>query len=589
MNPARFMRCAFVCVCISTLSGGNAFGGQDCQDPVPFPELLGFPYHLPYGDAGRTGVSVGDIDGDGDLEICFGTSRGDVYMLHHTAELATGWPIHTEESLVDFATPALVDLDNDGDLEVIVTSGTSLYAWHHDTSPVEGFPVALDHAVRSACSPAIGDLDADGDYEIVHGAVEDPCHLFAWHDDGSYVDGWPVTIPPGELDHCSIFEAVALDDLDKDGKLEVIVSTQGGQIYVLNQHGADFQGWPKVNIEPASYSSPVTGDIDGDGQTEIALGSNENLVYAWDIAGNDKPGWPWSSPYADITFGLVLADLGGDEALEVITTHIEPGYWNIFVLDGRTGTVMPGWPQPEEGDDKRSREPVAIADIDDDGEREIVVSSFDGCLNNVCHGFILAYNADGTMLPGFPISLGIQVPRAPCIVDLDQDGDLEICAVTDFGFIFSGDCYVHAWDLPDQFLPDQGDWRFIYHDQFHTNHAGFLLPNENPIDVDLSPNVATVPRGGSFDLTATFTNRNVLFQSFDTALFLNLPNGEPYSDNPLFGPFSFHQKMLTTRPFTRSLNVPANAPLGDYRLLLPAGTSVHNIMDIDSTIVHVIE
>jgi hypothetical protein len=592
MNPARFMRRAFVCAVISILGVGNALAGQDCQNPVPFPELPGFPYHLPYGEAGRTGVSVGDIDGDGDPEICFGTNRENVYVMHHTAVLMDGWPVHVEEDedYPNFATPSLVDLDDDGNLEILVTNGNFLYGWHYDTTPVEGFPVQLDHQVKTYCSPAIGDLDADGDYEIIHGAIEDPCHVFAWHHDGSYVDGWPVTIPPGELDHCSVFEVVALVDLDKDGKLEVIVSTQGGQIYVLNQNGADFQGWPKENIEPATCSSPVAGDIDGDGQMEIVLGTDDHLVYAWNIAGNDKPGWPWSNPYAKITIGLVLADLTGDEALEIITTHFEPGYWNIFVIDGRTGTVLPGWPQPEEGDDKRCGDPVAVSDIDNDGEKEIVVAAFDGCINNVCHGYMLAYNPDGTMIPGFPISLGIQVPRAPCIIDLDQDGDIEICAVTDFGYVFSGDCYVHAWTLPDPLLADQGDWRFKYHDQFHTNHPGFLLPTENPIDVDLSPNVVTVPRGGSFDLTATFTNRNTLYQWFDTALFLRFPNGEPYSGNPLFGPFSFHQKMLSTsRPFTRSLSVPANAPLGDYRLLLPAGTSVHNIMDIDSATVHVIE
>ena len=193
------------------------------------------------------------------------------------------------------------------------------------------------------------------------------------------------------------------------------------------------------------------------------------------------------------------------------------------------------------------------------------------------------------MLPAFPINLGIQVPHAPSIVDLDQDGDLEICTVTDFGYIFHGDCYLHVWDLPDTSIKDQGDWRSRNHDSFNTNHPGFLLPTENPIDVDLSPNAVTVPRGGSFNLTATFTNRNVFFQSFDTALFLRLPNGEPYGENPLFGPFSFHQKMLSSRPFTRSLNVPSNAPLGDYRLLLPVGTSIHNIMDMDSTTVHVVE
>ncbi|MFQ6104340.1 MAG: hypothetical protein ACE5OP_08615 [Candidatus Glassbacteria bacterium] len=145
------------------------------------------------------------------------------------------------------------------------------------------------------------------------------------------------------------------------------------------------------------------------------------------------------------------------------------------------------------------------------------------------------------------------------------------------------------WDLPYSYAKDQKDWPYIYQSPFHTNNSGFLLPTENPINVDLSPDTVTVTRGSSFDLTATFTNRNVVFQSFDTALFLRMPNGEPYANNPLFGPFSFHQELLSDFSITRSLYVPLNTPLGGYRFLLPAGTSIHNIMDMDSSMVNVID
>ena len=41
-----------------------------------------------------------------------------------------------------------------------------------------------------AAQPALGDLDGDGTLEIVAGALDR--HLYAWHDDGTPVEGFPV-------------------------------------------------------------------------------------------------------------------------------------------------------------------------------------------------------------------------------------------------------------------------------------------------------------------------------------------------------------------------------------------------------------
>jgi len=60
----------------------------------------------------------------------------------------------------------------------------------------------------------------------------------------------------------------------------------------------------------------------------------------------------------------------------------------------------------------------AVIDLDGDGSREIIYSAYDSSLH--------AVNANGSELPGFPVSLGYLAEATPSVGDIDNDGDLEI-------------------------------------------------------------------------------------------------------------------------------------------------------------------
>ncbi|MCD4709079.1 MAG: VCBS repeat-containing protein [Candidatus Sabulitectum sp.] len=74
-----------------------------------------------------------------------------------------GFPIATGGSTSE-SCPQIVDIDDDGDLEILIGSGTSFHVYNHNGSMVSGFPVAL--GCPAYYTAAVGDIDNDGEMEI---------------------------------------------------------------------------------------------------------------------------------------------------------------------------------------------------------------------------------------------------------------------------------------------------------------------------------------------------------------------------------------------------------------------------------------
>ena len=78
---------------------------------------------------------------------------------------------------------------------------------------------------------------------------------------------WPVNVG------AEILVSPKLYDFDGDGKLEIVVATGSGQVYVLNSNGTVKAGWPK-STGSAVWGSHAIGDIDGDGSVEIVVAND---------------------------------------------------------------------------------------------------------------------------------------------------------------------------------------------------------------------------------------------------------------------------------------------------------------------------
>jgi len=139
-------------------------------------------------------------------------------------------------------------------------------------------------------SPAVGDIDDDGEMEVV--VVNNKWRIRAFNHDGTQIGGsWP-----GVFDTDGYFVgSPALADMTGDGKLEVVVPDNAGRCWIFRHDGSILNNWPQYYDNGGTgvtESSPVIADINNDQSLDVILGCEDGWLNAWDINGNYIPGFP---------------------------------------------------------------------------------------------------------------------------------------------------------------------------------------------------------------------------------------------------------------------------------------------------------
>ncbi len=362
--------------------------------------------HTPSGTTIRGAPAIADLDRDGWNEVIVpvgevptANQNGGMVVLTHDGKLKPGWPQMTFEKYRDTHTegigtpPAVADLDNDGDLEIIAGSWDHrVYAWHHDGAWVKGWPKHVFDTVWS--SPSVGDLDHDGLLEVVIGVDShhnpyfgsiDGGALYVFRHDGTPFPGFPIYMPEN-------FESMpALTDLDGDGFLDIVIGggsfydhgPAGYKVHAVNRFGQPLPGWP-VSTGHHVTGSPAIADLNRDGRPEVIVGSWDQRLYAWTSNGQPAPGFPVTPRnYMGASYPVhspIVADANGDGKPEIFTNY----GWEVTELDS-VGRQMT-WDGAGSNPDKKPTffanytidAPPGIADVNGDGKLELVAAGAEG-------------------------------------------------------------------------------------------------------------------------------------------------------------------------------------------------------------------
>ncbi|RNE89306.1 VCBS repeat-containing protein, partial [Marichromatium sp. AB32] len=365
--------------------------------------------------------TIADIDADGDLDVFVGNNLGELLLFTNTGDAsnpAFSSAITNPFSLSNVgngATPSLVDLDGDGDLDLVVGnwSGDLLFFENTGTASEADFaspatnPYNLTIAGSNA-TPALADIDDDGHLDAFVG--NEHGELLYFHNTGSATqpDFATPSASPFGLSPVDRSTKPTLADIDNDGLIDAVIGNSSGSIQYFKNTGSatqpDFAD--AYDLGHIAWAvQPALADIDGDGQLDVLAGTGSN-----------------PNPY--------LFENTGSPSAPAFASAVS----NAYGLNGEGTHIAP-----------------AFADIDADGDLDALVGNYEGDLllfrNGTSPGVTLSQSSvevtEGGATATYTLVLDTQ-PSADVTVTLDTTNDQVSVDQTTLTFT------PEDWDTPQQ-------------------------------------------------------------------------------------------------------------------------------------------
>jgi hypothetical protein len=355
---------------------GLAFGdvnGDGLKDIVSGP----FWYRNPGGDmssawtrtalpAGMHACLVFDVDSDGLLDVVAQKDETDLalYWLEPTSTAGTSWT-SVRIGTVPAASHALgaqgyrvADVKAGGRPEVLVSSGSGIYFFEVPAAPgAGGWPRVQVNANPSDEGFAVGDIDRDGDLDVA--ATTGNTKRVEWYrNPGTGAGSW-TAFAIGNFPEALFPDRTELADLDRDGRLDIVVTEENGgssdaQTYWWRQPADPTSAsWTRtLVVSQGTTNSADVADMDGDGDTDLILAEHRGSLKLaiWVNNGTGGLAEQVVGTGRENHLGARAVDLDGDGDLDIVGIAYDASqYVHLWRNDARSGSPPPSPPNAPGG------------------------------------------------------------------------------------------------------------------------------------------------------------------------------------------------------------------------------------------------
>jgi len=320
---------------------------------------------------------AGDFNGDGKLDIAIGGAKGPLVWY-----VNPGWrKIQIAESGWQTVGGSVGDVDGDGDLDIV----PGCQVWFENPLP-KGDP-AKDpwrvHRISNVRShdALVADLDRDGRLDVV---ARDQSGFK--HNAGNQIHFWRQAAPDRWEHHaieCPHGEGLALADLDRDGDADVVISACW-----FENPGRVATDWPRrVYTTRWTWADTkvAVGDINGDGKLDVVRAPAEYKGQFYRIAWYEAPDNPRQTDWKEhvvvpgiesVIHSLQVADMNGDGRVDIVAAQMHQGAppqeVAVFVNEGKGDR----WTKHVVS--RRGSHDILVADFNGDGRPDILGANHGG-------------------------------------------------------------------------------------------------------------------------------------------------------------------------------------------------------------------
>lgn len=355
-------------------------------------------------DGGATEVELGDVNGDGCPDLVSVGDHGSPFVNTQQhgvtvwlGDCAGGWTL-VQSGNFGYGGVALGDVDGDGRVDVG-------YGVHHDYSTTDFgdqlLEVALGDGSGAGWAPwddglatngeswgmfgtDFGDVDGDGDLDV--GSNSFGCcagvHVYLNAGDGTWTQSFGFLGGNSDMD-------LEFADFDGDGHLDVCASNQVGSVWRGDGQGGFVAA--DGNLPGSHYTGTAAGDLDGDGRDEFAFVSG-GLARLWrwtpgdvwvEVTGNLAN--VWSSAQR-----IDLVDMDMDGHVDLVAAG--DGKLGVYGTDGQ-GLWRRTWVGPTPGSGSRpARTLRSGVDLDHNGFPDVSLIQREpvGLFNTINRHYVFA-------------------------------------------------------------------------------------------------------------------------------------------------------------------------------------------------------